>query len=254
MRIFSVSDLHIDYPPNLHWLEQLSRKDYQDDLLILAGDISDSPKLLSRCFNTVVQCFKAVTYVPGNHDLWIIRDGNQFPDSWAKFSFIQQLANDCGVLMEPITLGSLSVIPLLGWYDYSFGQPSDQLSDVWMDYRACQWPDNQDDVDITSIFIQMNEKFISFRNDKVISFSHFLPRIDLMPSFIPLSKRYLYPVLGTSLLEKQIRLFKSDIHIYGHSHVNQNITLSDTLYINNAFGYPNESMITAKKLKLITTI
>ena len=30
--------------------------------------------------------------------------------------------------------------PLLGWYDYSFGEPSEALRDMWMDFRACRWP------------------------------------------------------------------------------------------------------------------
>jgi hypothetical protein len=44
----------------------------------------------------------------------------------------------------------------------------------------------------------MNEARLSVRNDTDISFSHFLPRIDLMPDSIPPKFRLLSPVLGTT--------------------------------------------------------
>jgi predicted phosphodiesterase len=72
-----------------------------------------------------------------------------------------------------------------------------------------------------------------------------------MPSFIPPEKRIVYPALGTILLEKQIQRLHSSIHVYGHTHVNQQVTKDGTSYINNAFGYPSETRITAKNLKMI---
>jgi predicted phosphodiesterase len=41
MRVFALSDLHIDYEVNAGWVKSLSSVDYLDDVLILAGDISD---------------------------------------------------------------------------------------------------------------------------------------------------------------------------------------------------------------------
>lgn len=158
--------------------------------------------------------------------------------------------------MEPLYLSSLSIIPLYGWYDYSFGQPSQEILDNWTDYLACKWPNNYDEKSINQYSISMNEPFVTTCSAKafIISFSHFLPRIDVMPAYIPLDKRYLYPVLGTILLEKQIRKLDSNIHVYGHSHVNNQVMKDNTVYINNAFGYPYETRITQKRLKCIFEI
>ena len=84
--------------------------------------------------------------------------------------------------------------------------------------------------------------------NKVITYSHFLPRIDLMPEFIPSSQRILYPVLGSVQLERQLRKLNPEIHVYGHTHVNRQVKIDGVLYINNAFGYPNETRITSKQL------
>lgn len=42
MRVFTLSDIHIEYMVNKQWVADLSAIDYRDDVLILAGDISDS--------------------------------------------------------------------------------------------------------------------------------------------------------------------------------------------------------------------
>ena len=72
-----------------------------------------------------------------------------------------------------------------------------------------------------------------------------------MPSYIPRSLRYIYPVLGSNLLEKQVRILNPDMHIYGHSHVNRNVTVDGIQYINNAYGYPSEERIASKALLCI---
>ena len=85
----------------------------------------------------------------------------------------------------------------------------------------------------------------------VISFSHFLPRIDLMPDYIPQIHQKLYPVLGCKSLDVQIRQLGSSIHVYGHSHFNRHVDLEGVTYINNAYGNPGEERIAAKSLKCV---
>lgn len=288
MRVFALSDIHIDYSGNQAWIADLSRVDYQDDVLILAGDITDFLPKLEWCFQTLAACFRQVLFVPGNHDLWVMRD-KVVPDSLQKFDLVRKIAADTGVAMQSWSHGSLTVVPLLGWYDYSFGVAGALLQEAWMDFRACSWPDGYEAAEITRHFLRLNLPNLSslpnpaggperanFFNQAdrqlfsasavappatppvqapmVISFSHFLPRIDVMPHYIPPDKRMIYPVLGSSLIEAQIRTIAPQIHVYGHSHVNRRILLDGVEYINNAFGYPNETRITAKQLLCIATL
>ncbi len=246
MRIFALSDIHIDYAENRTWLTDLSSVDYRDDILILAGDIADIPALIADAFRELTRKFREVLFVPGNHDIWTYRNG--IADSLSAFDHVRDIARDHGVHIEPYTAGVLTIIPLNGWYDYSFGMPSEELSMMWMDYVACSWPEGFDEKSITLRFTDMNRESLSTRNDRVITFSHFMPRIDLMPSIIPEKRRFLYPVLGTTILETQIRTIGPGIHIYGHTHVNRRIERDGILYVNNAFGYPREKRITRKRL------
>jgi predicted phosphodiesterase len=245
-----LSDIHLDYEVNSRWLSRLSRSEYTDDLLILAGDISDSLDRLKHCFVELACRFRYVSYVPGNHDLWVVRN-KELVSSIEKYELICSIAESFGVSTRTMRYRDLTIVPLLGWYDYSFGQPCDYLIKTWMDYHACRWPKGFDDAKITRYFTEKNE-FATYNDcGTVISFSHFLPRIDLMPSFIPMSQRRLYPVLGCTRLEEQIRHLDSTIHVYGHSHVNRQVCIDGILYVNNAFGYPSEARITAKELVCI---
>ena len=79
MRIYALSDIHVDHPENAAWLENLSRDDYQEDILILAGDITDVPSLLEQSFEKFLNRFARVLYVPGNHDLWVHRSEQATP-------------------------------------------------------------------------------------------------------------------------------------------------------------------------------
>ncbi|MEM9384594.1 MAG: metallophosphoesterase [Pseudomonadota bacterium] len=253
MRLFALSDVHVDYPGNAEWLDAISTADFADDLLILAGDISDLPARIRETFTTLTRRFKAVHYVPGNHELWVRRCG--FHSSLDKFEAVLQLAQDHGVYCTPCQYPGLLVVPLFGWYDGTFGEPSPVLKRQWMDFRACRWG-GQSDIEVTGHFIDRNAVAVEASaivqgTPTVVSFSHFLPRIDVMPSYIPDRYRMLYPVLGSVRLDEQVRALGASVHVYGHSHVNRSVRLDGCRYINNALGGPSETRICARELRCV---
>jgi predicted phosphodiesterase len=249
MRLFAISDVHIDYPDNALWVEQVSDADYRDDVLILAGDLTEDRRRLAWCLGRFATKFRQVLFVPGNHDLWVRHERADLC-SLRKFDQVMEIASDAGASMQPYRYGNTVVVPLLGWYDYSFGAPDGDLQKLWMDYRACRWPDGFGPQEVTAHFLAMNPESLPHPNpgERVVTFSHFLPRIDLIPSFVPRAMRNLDPVLGSTGIERQLRALSSQLHVYGHSHINRRIGLDGVTYINNAFGYPQERSIAAGRL------
>ncbi|WP_372370078.1 metallophosphoesterase [Candidatus Uabimicrobium sp. HlEnr_7] len=245
MRIFTVSDIHIDYEENREWLKALSKSDYKNDILIFAGDISHKVSLIEEAFKILSSCFSSVFYVPGNHDLWIKR-GHE--TSKERFHFLSNLADNYGIKKDYSEYEKFVIAPILCWYDYTLGKMTPKLTSQWGDFFRCDW-NGMSDAQVNDYFLQQN--VIPQTQKTVISFSHFLPRIDLLPALSKLTG-FLAPVLGTKKLETIIRSWPSRIHIYGHSHVNTYKWRNNTLYINNAFGYPREAHIAAKKLLDIT--
>ena len=196
MRVFAISDLHLDYAVNREWLQQLPRHAYNDDVLILAGDVSDRLTLLEDAFKVLTERFAAVLFVPGNHDLWVNRESLQH--SFEKLDAVLAATREHGVRTDIYRMGELAIVPLLGWYDYSFGAADDYLKSAWADYRNCRWP-GHDETSLTRFFTEQNPApSSSMLQDarQIVTFSHFLPRIDLMPARIPDKHRKIYPVLG----------------------------------------------------------
>lgn len=221
--------------------------DYRDDVLVLAGDLTDNIQLLEQCFLSLSTKFKRVLFVPGNHELWVTRD--DISTSLEKFHTVTAVCDECGISSDVYESGALSIVPLYGWYDFSFGPPGRKLERAWNDFSACVWPQGYTAADVTDYFLQHNDDSrLDTANDTVISFSHFLPDIDLMPGYVNPAYHYIYPVLGSHLLGEQVNRLKPNMHVYGHSHVNNSVLHNDVQYINNAFGYPSETRITTKQL------
>jgi predicted phosphodiesterase len=250
MRVFALSDIHVDYEVNAKWVAALSTADYQDDVLILAGDVTDTLPLLEWCLGALAKRFRKVLFVPGNHDVWVIRE-SRAKNSLQKFDDVCAAVESSGASMQRFRARGLSIIPLLAWYDYSFGEPTAELKSTWMDYHACRWPAGFTEKDVTAHFTALNDNQAGPIGDKIITYSHFLPRIDVMPGYIPRTSKLLYPILGTTQLERQLRRLNATIHVYGHSHVNRHVKLDGVTYINNAFGYPSETWIASKRLLCI---
>lgn len=255
MRVFAVSDIHVDYDLNLKWVQGLSRSDHRDDVLILAGDVSHRPALLGAALEALARCFRRVLFVPGNHDLWVLGEPAG-TTSLQKFAQVVRSVEEHGASMAPERIGSVQFIPLLGWYDWSFGEPGESLRDMWMDFRACRWPVGWEAGEVARHFEGLNAPpgRPGPGVTQVISFSHFLPRIDLVPSFVPRKHRVLDPVLGSTRLEDQLRALRPDIHVYGHSHINRAVSLGGVRYVNNALGYPQEDAIASRRLACIAEV
>jgi len=260
-----VSDIHVDYPQNLEWVLGLDCHEYQADVLLLAGDVSEDMNLLERVLRGCLERFAKVMFVPGNHDLWVRRC--TYDCSLAKFGRILELCGELGVATEPFEYEGAEFLPLFSWYDFSFGSMERSLRLGWRDFYACSWPESLPDSHaVTRYFHQLNNgvfEWIKARSvhrsheshglapNPRITCSHFLPTIELMPSWVPESKRTVYPVLGSVELGAQVRRLAPDIHVYGHSHVNQIIKIDSTHYVNNAFATPRETRIAAKQLRCI---
>jgi predicted phosphodiesterase len=261
MQVYAISDVHADFRDNLGQLEQLSRHSYRADALIVAGDVSHEPEVLRRTFHIFLERFRQVFFVPGNHELWIRGGGSS--DSIHKFETILRLCESLGVRTGPEVIGSgddrVCVVPLFSWYTKP-GEGSDSLyrerpiqqpaESVWADDYLVKWP-RADDFRPLQYFLQLNAPRVSAEYPaERISFSHFLPRQDLMfpapgetPYTAPDPARALFnfsTVAGSTLIDQQIRELGSRVHVYGHQHRNRRRLYDGVWYVSNCLGYPEE--------------
>jgi predicted phosphodiesterase len=263
IRVFAISDLHVDYDQNLNWVKNLSNQDYQNDTLLVAGDISDNVEKFSDALGSLYKKFKIVSFVPGNHDLWV--RGKETGDSLEKFYLLNNICATLSIKTAPFYINDdtikIKIQPLFSWYlkpeegskSLFLEKPGEDPSlGMWVDNYTIKWPNWDGFKNAADFFLKMNEWKIEEPDTVTISFSHFLPRQDLIfgkkkPADLikagfkdPAPKFNFSRVAGTAGLEKQIRTIGSSAHIYGHQHRNRFREIDGILYISHGLGYPKE--------------
>ena len=142
----------------------------------------------------------------------------------------------------------VSIFPLLGRYEFSFGQPDAFRRQSWRGFSAIRWSAEFDSqAKICDFFLQQNFRHMTAENCHLISFCHFIIGLDMMPEAISVHHRKGYPILGSARLDCQDRRLQP-AQIYCRSYVDQTIELDRKRYVNNAFANPAETRITRKAL------
>lgn len=137
--------------------------------------------------------------------------------------------------------------------------------EIWSDNYNCKWPDGMLST-VSEHFADLNEDFITCDyHEPVITYSHFLPREELIRSncqedtavetereLVGLPKldyakrqgalvgfnfsRY----AGSKYIEKQLRQCKSVMHVFGHQHRNRDRVIDNVRYVSHCLGYNKE--------------
>lgn len=249
MRILAISDLHTDVKKNWQLIQQIPDNIHHDDILIVAGDIASRIDIIAQTLALLQEKFRQVFFVPGNHELWLSRGQS---DSLDKFSLIMGLCDKLGVHIRPVQIGNVWIVPLLSWYSAAFdddGHAYRHQLQHWVDFYACKWPDFLKAPD--AYFSDLNTPYIQKYEGTVISFSHFLPRPELLPPRRYLFFKALPQVAGSFLIEQQIRQLQSTIHIFGHSHIKWDVELEGIRYINNPLSLPRRQVVETLPEKII---
>ncbi len=263
-RLWATSDIHIDNQENYQLLLDLSDQAYRNDMLIIAGDVTDNLQKLLDLLTAMQEKFLTVAFVPGNHELWLTDKTHQH--SIEKFEAILAACDELEIVTRPVRFGqtdqSIWVVPLFSWYEQAPDKPAslfapkhgviDKTDELWRDFFLTKWPDSLE-LSIAEYFLELNSENLALSyDDPVVSFSHFLPRQELIYSNTterrqnPLNRDDPYPefnfsrVAGNWDLDKQIRDIGSRLHIYGHQHRNRTREIEGVTYISHCMGYPIE--------------
>ena len=250
--IYCVSDLHTDHPENMQWCKDVAQRGlFKKDALVIAGDVTPSMVLLEETLTTLVSAFAAVFFVVGNHDLWVKGRMNgglhirpKEINSIEKLDEVLALCARLGVRTHPGYACGAIICPIFSWYHQSWdtepdiigwdGLPQDP-SKVLMDFHLCTWPaslskaddsiarrfdalNDQRDGLPTSMLKRIEDLRAEFPGAPLITFSHFVPRLELNPE-----KRYLFfPPLaracGSVFLQARIDALRPAVHCFGHTH------------------------------------
>jgi predicted phosphodiesterase len=134
MHIASVSDIHLDYKANRGLFIKMAAEigARRADAVVVVGDVSHIDELIVRSIRILAREAERVAYVPGNHDLWVDRPGEDLRNDF-DFNTWKRHDEDLKTMIEsegghylpawPLRLGDVAIAGSCGWYDYSFLQP-----------------------------------------------------------------------------------------------------------------------------------
>lgn len=241
-QVYLLSDLHVNYAANWEWLSELCG--YSNDILIIAGDISHDLGETKKCLQLLSNIFKYVFFTPGNHDFWVKKTDKI--NSLEKLDLLLSFCKSSGIKTKPEKVDGLWIVPLFSWYDSTLAG-DDVLSphDVeemkgWSDYFMCRWPTDKPPITL----FERNEQFLRCfdpsEEDIVLTFSHMVPRRDLLPPRHMLRHSFLPHVMGSTQIETALRRVGSCVHCYGHSHISMEHVIDGVRYAQNALGSPRE--------------
>ncbi|HET6229087.1 MAG TPA: metallophosphoesterase [Longimicrobiaceae bacterium] len=249
MRIFALSDLHTDFRDNRALLDRLPAHAYRDDALIVAGDVADRLETIGETLGFLRSRFAEVFFVPGNHELWVRNDAR---DSVQKFAAVLELCDSLGVRTRPARAAGRWVVPLFSWYTADFdrhGSAAQAELDAWSDFYFCHWPASVPRPD--EYFAALNARHVRRYDAPVVSFSHFVPRLDLLPPVRYLGFKGLPRVAGSERIEEQIRLIGSAVHVFGHTHIMEDRVTDGVRYVQNWLRPLHSGAVPDAPLKLI---
>mmetsp|Transcript_19686 Transcript_19686/g.61869 ORF Transcript_19686/g.61869 Transcript_19686/m.61869 type:complete len:711 (-) Transcript_19686:38-2170(-) len=241
-RVFAISDLHYDHRPNEEWVHRLDELEYQEDVLIVAGNVANTHHTLTKGLKTLKSKFRRVFYVPGNEDVWMNPGevhNSRFPDSFAKFLSLLETCDELGVDVFPAAICSdVFIVPLFSWYNAQFDKKS-RPDPNYMPDETCVWPlDSREQ--LWKYMLKLNESLLEqTMKGTVITASHFLPLATL--PFSSDGNIRAAQSMGCEDVEDCIRMARSSMHIYGHSTMQASEQHGGVMFVNRYHGYASDN-------------
>lgn len=255
MKLYAISDLHLNYEENRASLESLL--DHRDDWLIVAGDVGETKGHLEFLFRSVVGKFAKVIWLPGNHELWTIRKGEEGLRGEAKYLDLVALCRSYGVSTPedpfPVWPEPKRIIaPLFVLYDYTFRPDSvaqgSEISWAMESGLLCADEEFLHPDPFSSISEWCNDRVVrserrieeALRENpdaKLILANHFpvlyehavLPRIPRFTIWC-----------GTKQTEPWIERYPVSSVVYGHLHIPATKYKNGVRFDEVSFGYPSQ--------------
>ena len=286
--MYLISDVHYERNGNRAFVDAIGGA-HEEDVVIVAGYVTESLELLEECLVKLKRKFGDVFFTFGNHECWL-NGKDEDDDGGSSFEKIKRVLEICeriGVKCELEKVdfesddASVFIAPIHSYYHPEWDVEPDIDSDieipptsaVMMDYRLANWDSvlltsssndvSSDEYIVAKRIDSLNENWTTFLEDlkeekkkakrvKVISLSHFLPRMELVPE-----KRFLlFPNLtqacGSTLLRERVESIanvlnldegeKNDklTHCFGHTHFSWNLVLDHVRYVQCALATPKE--------------
>ncbi len=269
-KLLAVSDLHVRYPENRKFVEDL-RPESDQDWLLVPGDIGDRWADIEWGLSQLSQRFSTVVWSPGNHELWTVpSDPVQFRGA-ERYLQLVALCRQLGVITpeDPYPVwqgagGPAVIAPLFLLYDYTFLPPgvrtkAEALAEAY-----------ETGVVGTDEFLLHPDPYPSREAWCQARIETTLQRLEaadeglptILVSHFPLirepTKVLRYPLFaqwcGTERTADWHLRFRALTVVYGHLHIPRAIWQDGVLFEEVSLGYPSELKLRADRPRRVKQI
>lgn len=255
MKLYAISDLHVNRAPNWEALQALPA--HPADWLIVAGDVSESEAQFAAAMALLSQRFARVLWTPGNHDLWAHPNSPAQARGIFKYNRLVSICRAYGVLTPedpyPVWPGAdgqaYVIAPIFTLYDYSF-RPEDVSVE-----EAVAWAAETNIVSTDEYYLfpdpfasrqawcaarcrYTEGRLQSLNGDQALVLAgHFPLRQDLVQLYrIPRFSIW----CGTRLTEEWHRRFPVKAVVHGHLHIRARHERDGVTFHEVSLGYPHQ--------------
>ena len=282
MRVVLTADLHYNHPRSRPLAEQLIANINRagGDVLVIIGDtaVADSgDDALEQCLSRIN--FRGPRlFIAGNHELWT-RTGDSHAIYTTELPRRVRAMGWHWLEDEPFVAGDVAIVGSVGWYDYSFAQPSlqipprfyrhklspgaasyleefshllhdgDDLSPQAMSVVA-RWNDGRfvklhrrDEDFLGELLERLDRQLASLAHLRhVVAATHHLPFAELLPPPHSAQWDFAKAYLGSHALGQLLLKYENVRHVFcGHSHYPAEAQVSHIHAVNIGSGYRSKS-------------
>jgi 3',5'-cyclic AMP phosphodiesterase CpdA len=255
-RLLAVSDLHVSYPRNRQWVQDLP-PGAPGDWLLVAGDVGEKMADIEWVLRTLRGRFGTVVWVPGNHDLWSHPRDPVTLRGEARYRRLVAVCHDLGVITpeDPYAVwpgdgGPAVIVPLFLLYDYTFRPDGARTKDEGLALAHRTGVVGTDERFLHPDPYPSREAWCQARIEatlpRLTALDAALPTI--LVSHFPLTReptRILrYPVFaqwcGTERTADWHLRFRATTVVYGHLHIPRTTWQDGVRFVEVSLGYPRE--------------
>jgi Calcineurin-like phosphoesterase len=269
-KLLAVSDLHVGYPENRKFVEDL-RPESDQDWLLVVGDVGDRWADIEWGLSQLSQRFSTVVWSPGNHELWTVPSDPVQSRGEERYLQLVALCRRLGVITpeDPYPVwrgagGPAVIAPLFLLYDYTFLPPgartkAEALAEAYETGVVCtdEFLLHPDPYPSREAWCQAR---IETTRRRLEATDDSLPTI--LVSHFPLIREptevLRYPVFaqwcGTERTADWHLRFRARTVVYGHLHIPRAIWHDGVLFEEVSLGYPSELKLHANRPRRVKQI
>lgn len=253
-----VSDIHLEQyryatvPADLKWDQVMVPVGPRDAeaVLMLVGDICEFGYLsfFASGFKELAKRFKAIVYVPGNHEYW----GPTTPYGAKTFFYMKELVRKWGKIYlldnSSVTIDGQEFYGTTLWTNYDSNHTAAEICRSMGDFRyARTYIDDEDSrLTIPQDYIDRNAVAVAKLQEKVaarpglIVASHFAPSHSSIHARYRNAQPYEQNFHFVNRLDELIMDSSIKLWAHGHTHTQFDYMIGGTRIVCNPTGYPGE--------------